>query len=93
MSKTYQIVWSDRSRRDLEGIRAYIGQFAPLASQRFAARLVATVEALAQHPDRGLPVANGVREIVVVTPYRIRYRITADTVEVIRIRHGAQKPD
>jgi addiction module RelE/StbE family toxin len=93
MAENYRIVWSQRSLRDLNGIRAYIGQFAPLASQRFAKRLIAAVETLAQHPDRGVSVKGDVRELLVIAPYRIRYRVTADAVQIVRIRHGAQRPD
>jgi plasmid stabilization system protein ParE len=88
-----RIVWSARSARDLAGIRAYIGQFAPLAAQRFALRLIGTVESLAAHPKRGRLVRGEVRELVIVAPYIVRYRVTAQAVEVIRIRHGAQRPD
>ncbi|HZZ32832.1 MAG TPA: type II toxin-antitoxin system RelE/ParE family toxin [Phenylobacterium sp.] len=87
------IIWSARSERDLAGIRVYIGRFAPLAAQRFALRLVGTVESLAAHPKRGRVVRGEVRELVVVAPDIVRYRITAQAVEVIRIRHGAQRPD
>jgi toxin ParE1/3/4 len=93
MPESYRIVWSQRSRRDLNGIHAYIGQFAPLAAQRFAARLIAAVEALAQHPERGVSVKGRVRELLVIAPYRIRYRVVDDAVQIIRIRHGAQRPD
>jgi len=87
------ISWSPRSRRDLAGIHAYIYQFAPLAAQRFTARLVATVESLADHPNRGRPVGSGVRELAIVRPYLVRYRVTGRGVEVLRIRHGAQRPN
>jgi plasmid stabilization system protein ParE len=86
------VIWSARSRRDLEGIRAYIGQFKPLAAQRFAARLVAAVESLADHPNRGRP-AGQVHEMVAVSPYVVRYRVTATTVQIIHITHGAQRPE
>ena len=87
------VVWSARSQRDLAGIRAYIGQFAPLAAQRFTARLIATVESLALQPDRGRPVGHGVRELVAVRPYLVLYRVEANTVQIIHIKHGAQQPN
>jgi len=87
------VVWSARSKRDLEGIRAYIGQVAPLAAQRFTLRLVTAVESLTQQAHRGRPVRGEVRELVAIPPYIVRYRITADTVQIVRIKHGAQKPD
>jgi len=86
------VIWSARSRRDLESIRAYIGLFKPLAAQRFTARLVAAVESLADHPERGRP-AGQVRELVAVAPYVVRYKVTADAVQIIHITHGAQRPE
>ncbi len=87
------VVWSARSERDLESIRAYIGQVAPFAAQRFALRLVAAVENLGDHPHRGRHVRGNVRELVAIPPYVIRYRVRAECVEIVRIKHAAQQPD
>lgn len=87
------IVWSARSERDLESIHAYIAQVAPLAAQRFALRLVAAVESLVDSPHRGRLVRGTVRELVAIPPYVVRYRIRAGSVEIVRIKHGAQLPD
>ncbi len=85
--------WSARARRDLESIRAYIGEQAPLAAQRFSLRLVNAAESLAVLPDRGRPVRGGLRELAVIYPYIIRYIVRLDEVRIIRIKHGAQRPD
>jgi len=90
---SFRVIWSPRAIRDLAGIRAYIGQFAPLASRRFTDRLVETVESLAEHPNRGRPVGDGVRELVAVRPYLVLYEVEADTVRILHIKHGAQQPD
>ncbi len=87
----YRVVWSLRALRDLEEIQGYIGQFAPLAAQRFAVRLVTTAEGLAQQPLRGRPIAGGRRELTIVPPYLIRYRVGGETVEILTIRHGARQ--
>ena len=78
--------------RDLEGIHAYIAQFAPQASERFTERLIAAVESLATQPDRGRP-AGPFRELVAVSPYVVRYRVTARGIEIARIKHGARRPE
>ncbi|MHB8283145.1 MAG: type II toxin-antitoxin system RelE/ParE family toxin, partial [Caulobacteraceae bacterium] len=88
-----RVIWSPRAIRDLTGIRVYIGQFAPLAAQRFTARLVSSVENLAEQPNRGRPVGEGVRELVTVKPYLVLYEVTAGSVQILHIRHGAQRPD
>ena len=90
---SFRVIWSPRAIRDLAGIRAYIGQFAPLAAQRFTGRLVGVVESLAQHPDRGRPIGDNVRELAIVRPYLVLYEVKAGSVHVLHIRHGAQQPD
>jgi addiction module RelE/StbE family toxin len=90
---SFRIIWSPRAIRDLAGIRTYIGQFAPLAAQRFTARLVAVVESLAHHPDRGRPLADAVRELTIVRPYLVLYEVQGGLVHVLHIRHGARQPD
>ena len=87
----YRIDWSLRSRRDLDAIRAYIEQHAPLAAARLADALVLTAEGLATHPHRGRRVEGAVRELVVVRPYLIRYRVTSNAVQIMRIKHGARR--
>jgi len=63
-----RIVWSPLAVDDLRSIRDYIGQFNPSAAARFATRLVATAESLADFSDRGRPVSGKRRELVVVWP-------------------------
>jgi len=88
----YEIVWSDLALADLAHIRAYIGQFNPAAAQRFAARIIAATDSLTRFPEIGRHIGNGRRELAIVPPYLIRYRITGARVEIIRVRHGAQRP-
>ncbi|WP_343698626.1 type II toxin-antitoxin system RelE/ParE family toxin [Caulobacter sp.] len=87
---SYLIAWSPRSRRDLEAIHAYIAQHAPMAAGRLAAALIDTVESLATHPDRGRAVNGAVRELVVIRPYLIRYRVASSRVEILRIKRSAR---
>jgi plasmid stabilization system protein ParE len=74
-------------------IRNYIAQFSPLAAQRFSLKLVVAAEDLAENPDRGRSIGSGRRELALIRPYLIRYRIEADTVFILRIRHAARRPD
>jgi toxin ParE1/3/4 len=86
-----RIVWSEPARNDLQSIRAYIGQFNPTAAQRMAVRLLAAADSLSDYPDRGRPIGKGRRELTIIWPYLLRYRIANDAVFILRIRHGAQK--
>ena len=87
-----RIIWAPRAARDLRSIRDYVGQFNPSAAARFAARLVATAESLADFSERGRPASGKRRELVVVWPYIIRYRIETERIVILRVRHGAQHP-
>ena len=87
-----RIVWSRAAREDVQRIRAYIGQFNPLAAQRTAVRLTLAADSLADYPERGRIVGANLRELVVVYPYLIRYRMGSSAVSILRIRHGAQRP-
>ncbi len=88
-----EIVWTDEARQNLIAIRAYIAQFSPLNAQRFSGKLINAADGLAETPDRGRPVSGGRRELTAIWPYIIRYRVTADQVIILRIKHGAQRPE
>jgi plasmid stabilization system protein ParE len=88
-----RLVWSDEARENLIAIRSYIDGFNPLASQRLAARLVTAAESLIEFPDRGQPVRRGVRDLLAVSPYLIRYAVTEEEIRIIKIRHTAQRPE
>lgn len=87
-----RIIWTGSARADLENIRTYIGQFNPTAAQRMAERLIAAADSLSEFPDRGRPIANGRRELTIIWPYLLRYRVAGDIAYILRIRHGAQRP-
>ena len=39
---------------------------------------------------RGRPVGGGIRELTIVSPYLIQYRVENGEVEILTIRHGAR---
>src|SRR6185312_5933910 len=82
-----RVIWTEPAQGDLRQIRAYIGEFSPLAAQRMAQRLMAAANSLAEMPERGRALGRGRRELVVIRPYLIRYRTEDDAVVILRIRH------
>lgn len=88
-----RVIWTDEAVANLENIAAYISDFSPLAAQRFALRLQTTANSLADNPDRGRLMHGGRRELTVIRPYLIRYRVYEDVVVILGIRHGARRPD
>jgi addiction module RelE/StbE family toxin len=88
-----RVIWTTEAINNLTDIRSYIGSFNPLAAQRFALRLWNAAESLGEQPERARLIGNGRRELAIVRPYLIRYRVKGDVVEILTIRHGARRPD
>jgi addiction module RelE/StbE family toxin len=87
------VIWTISALADLEGLRRYIGNFNPDAARNMAARIVETADSLAAFPFRGRPVpGTQLREMTLAFPYIIRYRIEAERVVILRVRHGARHP-
>lgn len=86
-----EVIWSDEALANLELIVDYIRQFDPRAADRMAARLIDASFRLRDFPNSGRPAGDGRRELPSVPPYVIRYRVDGDTVQILRIRHGAQR--
>jgi addiction module RelE/StbE family toxin len=88
-----KVVWSPKALSDLIDIRDYIGLDSPIAAQHMAERLLQAGDSLAKFPDRGRAARRGLREWTLIYPYVLRYRVRGDIVEIVRIKHGAQRPD
>ena len=87
-----EIVWSPVALARLKEIRAYVARDKPEAAARLAARIVAVVEALREHPYLGRVGAQAdIRELVIgSTPYIVLYRVLAKRVIISTIWHRAQ---
>ncbi len=88
--------WTRRALGRVEQIGDHIAADDPGAADRLVARLFAAVEALADQPALGRPGRiSGTRELVLaVAPNNVAYRVTATTVDILTVLHGAQRwPD
>ncbi|MBV9841573.1 MAG: type II toxin-antitoxin system RelE/ParE family toxin [Sphingomonadaceae bacterium] len=88
-----RIDWTDEAVGNLEAIVTYISAFNPAAAETLAGRLIELADSLAAFPNRGRDAGDGRREMTVVWPYVMRYRVDRETVLILRIRHGAREPD
>ncbi|MGJ3647497.1 type II toxin-antitoxin system RelE/ParE family toxin [Sphingomonas sp. GlSt437] len=88
------VEWSGEALEQLDQIIAYIDVFDPPAARRLSSRLLALGNSLTAFPDRGRPAGNGVREMVTVRPYILRYQVSDDGTKVIirSVRHSARLP-
>ena len=91
------IEWSVEALADLSSLHAFIAKDNPNAAQKVAMTIVASVETnLPDNPHLGRQGrVNGTRELVIThTPYIVPYRIKSDTIQVLRVYHGARRwPD
>jgi addiction module RelE/StbE family toxin len=85
--------WLRRALRNLDEDAEYIARDDPRVAARTVERIATSVERLATYPASGRPGrVPGTRELIVSgTPYIIPYRVRGDTVEILRVFHGARK--
>jgi toxin ParE1/3/4 len=85
------VVFADEALDDLDHIRQHIGRENPEAASRVAVQIIAACDRLEYLPERGRPgVIPGTRELTVIWPYVIVYRVKEIRVEIVHIWHGAQ---
>jgi toxin ParE1/3/4 len=88
-----RVRWLRRALTNLDQEAGYIARDNPEAAARVVMRIATSVEQLATHPASGrIGRVPGTRELVITgTPYIVPYRVREDTVEVLRVFHGARK--
>jgi toxin ParE1/3/4 len=87
------VAWSVYAFADREAIFDYVAANNPRAAVSLDDRIESRVEGLAQFPEMGRPGrVQGTRELVIHrTSYIAAYRIVGDTIQILRILHGAQQ--
>jgi plasmid stabilization system protein ParE len=87
-----KIVWSAASVRHLQQAVDYLQGESSSASVTIRRRILETVKRVEQMPHSGrIGRIEGTREAVVPrSPYIVLYRVSAQTVEILGIWHGAQ---
>lgn len=87
-----RVVWTEEARENLIGVQAYVEQFNASAAAQLAGRLIESANSLGDMPDRGRLLRPGIRELVIVRPYRILYVALRAEVRILSIRHTARRP-
>lgn len=83
---------TERAESDLDDLWSYIAADSPAAADRFILRLLAAEDRLADFPELAAArseIRPGLR-ILPVGNYLLLYRLDRDTVEIVRIVHGAR---
>jgi plasmid stabilization system protein ParE len=91
MSQTYQIIWAEVAERDLREIIEYIALDSPSNALEILIKLKESASSLYFSPERGRVVPELYNEGIqtyrelIVPPWRIIYRISANDVYVLSI--------
>ena len=85
--------WLSAALVQLDRVYEYIAQENPEAARHVFVRIRKATERLKRFPQSGRAGhLQGTREIVVTgLPYVVVYRITGDTVEILRVFHTSQE--
>lgn len=85
-------VWKPKAIDDFKSITAYIAQDNPRAALETGDMLIQKAERLDEHPELGRTGRmKGTRELVTHHNYVLIYRVTGETVEVLRVKHSAMR--
>ena len=88
-----ELRWHPEAVADLEAACAYVARDSPAAARALARRMLVAVERLAEfpHSGRAVPEAgdDAIREVL-VSPYRVIYRILGVDVQIVMVHHSAQ---
>jgi toxin ParE1/3/4 len=90
------VIWSPLALERVADITTWIAQDRPAAAARTVEDLFAAVDRLSQFPESGRQVPEfdrpDLREVI-HRPYRIVYRIAADYIAILTVRHSLQLMD
>ena len=88
-----RVRWLRRALRNLEEEADYVARDDPQAAAQVVERITTSVDLLASQPALGRTGrVPGTRELIITgTPYIVPYRVRDDTVEILRMFHGARR--
>ncbi len=88
-----KIKWVRIALTDLDEAATFISKDNPQAAKRIVNRIRDAARLLSEQPNAGRPGrVYGTRELVIAdTPFILPYRVVQNTVQILRVLHGARK--
>jgi len=88
-----RIRWTPAAAADLEHLSEYLNNHHPHYRQPTLRKMYAAIGSLKEWPHRGRPGREeGTRELLFLPlPYVAVYRVKEESIEILRIYHGAQE--
>jgi len=90
-----RVRYTPRALGDLKRLARHIEADNLTAARQVARRIRERCDSLADFPGQGRPIPEGRQRVLVITgtPYLAFYRIDGETVTILHIRHGKQRPE
>ncbi len=86
-----RVTWTESALIELEAIYDFLAPINPAAARRVVEDVLLAADSLSVFPHRGRKGRLlSTRELVIIRPYLIVYRILDDEVLILRIWHSAQ---
>lgn len=85
--------WTAKALVRLQQVHDYIARDQPINARNFVGRLTERADAIARQPHAGRIVPDYARQDIREVhegAYRIVYRILADRIDILTVRHGAR---
>lgn len=98
VKKNQRIVWAPEAKKQLREIYDYIYLASPQGARKVRDEILATTKKLPPNPEI-FPADvlkdgnNGSYRVFYIYSYRIVYKITADDILILRIRHTSREPE
>lgn len=91
------VIWSDVAKNQLNAAHEYIKQDSLQNAKKVIAEIVNAIIALASNPERHLLdkyklTNDGTYRAFELYRYRISYKISIDTIRIVRMRHTSRSP-
>lgn len=89
-----KVRYTSGAQADRLAISAYLADRSPVGQRKVLRAILDTVDEIASQPcsGRATDVGSARTRLVRRYPYRVFYRVTDDTIEVLQIRHMAREP-
>lgn len=89
-----KLVWTDHALKDLVRLHEFLAPESPAAAAKAVQKLVTTANRLQHFPRMGERLDHyDPREVrrIFAGPYEIRYRLTAESIFILRLWHGRER--
>jgi toxin ParE1/3/4 len=89
-----RLIWTSQAKADLREIRRFIFKESPQRARLVTTRITEATRQVELFPLPGRVVPqsrHGDYREILVSPYRILYRLDRDTVEIAMVIHGARR--